>query len=132
MDKFDREKFEEELAEMGIEYNPSALKFPWWTRMLMRFSPNLGIKTLHKHLGIDSDVYEKAHNVFSNIQRIDIFPLCGNHRGFILTLDEKTALFFYQNGDHFKYDGWETGNYAKGDVTIFDQIKDDLFGPYDL
>jgi hypothetical protein len=27
------------------------------------------------------------------------------------------------DGDHFVYDGFEVGKYDKGDITIFDDIK---------
>ena len=132
MDKVDREKFEEELKEMGIEYNPSGFKTSLWTRLMLKLKPTLGIKMFNKEHGITNDIFDKAHEVFSKVERTDIFPLKGRHRGFIIVLDQKTALFFYQDGDHFKYDGWETGEYAKGKVTIFDDLPDDLSGSYDL
>ena len=44
-------------------------------------------------------------------------------RGFILVMDRKTALFFYQQGDHFSYDGFEMGQYNKGEVTVVDTLK---------
>lgn len=132
MNKLDREKFEEELKEMGIEYDPKAFKAGLLTRLLLKFRPIAGIKRFNKQSGVENDIFEKAHEIFSKVGRIEIFPLSGNHRGFILVLDQKTALFFYQDGDHFKYDGFEMGEYAKGDVTIFDQLPKDRPGPYDL
>ena len=132
MDKFDREKFEAELKEMGIEYDPGAFKASFWTRLMLKFRPTLGLKMFNKEQGVSNDIFEKAHDLFSKTKRIDIFPLAGGKRGFILVLDSDTALFFYQDGDHFKYDGFEMGEYAKGDVSIFDQLPKDRPGPYDL
>jgi hypothetical protein len=43
-----------------------------------------------------------------------------NSRGFILTLDNEVSLWFNQEGDCFKYDGWEVGNYKDGDITVLD------------
>lgn len=123
MEEFDREKFEEELKETGIEYKPGEFKHDLLTRLLLRFRPTAGFKRLNKKLGIKNDVFDKAHEVFSGVERIEIYHISGDHRGFILVLDLKTALYFYQDGDHFKYDGFETGPYEKGDVTIFDNMK---------
>lgn len=131
MDKFDREKFEEELKEMGIEYDPSAFKPGLLTKFLLRFRPQLGFKMLNKKLGGKNEIFDKFHDLFSKVETIDIFPTQG-HRGFVIILDRNTALFFYQDGDHFKYDGFEMGEYAKGEVTIFDNLSKDRPGPYDL
>jgi len=73
--------------------------------------------------GINSSHFEKAHKLFSNVKRIDFFPLTSGLRGFIIVMDQKTALYFYQDDDHFVYDGFEMGPYEKGKVTIFDKIK---------
>src|SRR3989338_9737291 len=119
MEKFNNKKFEEDLKEMGIEYDPSAFKASLWTRLLLKLNPRWGIKVFNKEYGTPNDVFGKADEVFSKVRRVDIFPTKGR-RAFIIVLDQKTALFFHQDGDHFKYDGWETGEYAKGDVTVFD------------
>lgn len=131
INKFDRKKFEEELKEIGIEYDPKAFKAGLWTKLLLKFNPIRGLKSFNRERGIDNDIFDKLHEIFSKIERVDLFPLKGK-RGFILVLDQKTALFFYQDGDNFKYDGFEMGEYAKGDVTVFDHIPEDLSDPYDL
>ena len=122
--KFDREKFEEELKEAGIEYDPHGFKPDLLTSLLLRFSPIRGFKRLNTKLGVKNDKFDKAHELFSNTKSIDIFPLSSaSGRGFVIVIDRNTALYFYQDGDHFKYDGFEMGEYEKGDVTIFDQLK---------
>ena len=63
------------------------------------------------------------HEELAKSKRVDIFPLQGGGRGFMLVLNQKDALYFYQNGDHFSYDGCEIGEYEKGDVTIFDHLE---------
>ena len=73
-------------------------------------------------IGIENAIFNKAHELFSGVGNIDLFPTHGV-RGFILVMDRKTALFFYQQGDHFSYDGFEMGQYNKGEVTVVDTLK---------
>jgi len=65
------------------------------------------------------------HEKLAGSQRVDLIPLKGSGRGFMIVLDNKEALYFYQDGDHFVYDGCEVGKYENGKVTIFDNIKDE-------
>ena len=123
MDKFEREKLEEELKKSGVEYDPKTFKLSPLTRLMLRLSPTAGFKMLNKKLGIKNDTFDKAHEVFSSVKRVDIFPAAAGSRGFIFILDKKTTLYFYQDGDHFVYDGFEMGEYDGGDVTIFDDLK---------
>lgn len=81
------------------------------------------MRLLAKNQGIKNVVFKKIHEIFKNSQRIDIFPTVGNQRGFIIIIDQETAIYFYQNGDHFEYDGFEMGEYEKGEVTIFDDFR---------
>ncbi|MDZ7798264.1 MAG: hypothetical protein U5L76_01450 [Patescibacteria group bacterium] len=81
------------------------------------------MKRLVRKEGINSEYFEKAHNLFSKVERIDFFPLSSGLRGFIIVMNQRTALYFYQEDDHFIYDGYEVGPYEKGKVTIFDKIK---------
>lgn len=90
------------------------------TRLLLRIWPLAGIKNLSREMGIDPDLAGKAHAAFQDTERIDVVPLQSGGRGFQLIIDGSTALYFYQDGDHFVYDGFENGTYEKGDVTVFD------------
>lgn len=99
------------------------IKINWFTKLLLKFWPNLAMKQLANKMGINNSLFDKAHELFSNVKRIDLFPAGAGTRGFILILDRKTALYFYQDGDCFVYDGFEMGEYKKGDVTIFDNIR---------
>lgn len=65
---------------------------------------------------------EKMHSVLDKSRRIDIEPLSGSGRGFRFIVDRRTAYFFRQEGDGFDYDGYEVGEFEKGDVTIFDEV----------
>ena len=78
------------------------------------------MKQMAKKMDIENPLFDKFHGVFSQTNRIDIFPSGSGSRGFMIVIDKKTALYFYQDGDHFIYDGFEMGEYEKGDVTIFD------------
>ncbi len=97
------------------EPNVSAL-----TKFLLRYWPKLGIRRVIRQSGSDSSLYERAHELFSGVRRIDVFPTAAS-RGFILVMNGSTALFFHQDGDHFAYDGFEIGEYETGDVRVFDR-----------
>lgn len=99
-------------------------KMPWWQGMIARFFPKLFFRWHARKMGIQDIVFDRAHDLFTRVQRIDIIPTGAGTRGFILVLDRKTALYFYQDGDHFKYDGFEMGEYDEGDVTLFDHLKE--------
>lgn len=86
--------------------------------------PAFVMRRFAKSIGIERPIFQKAHEVFDG-SRIDIFPV-SNGRGFILVIDCKTALFFYQDGDRFAYDGYEMGKYNKGDITVLDRIRRDV------
>ena len=90
-------------------------------RFLLRHWPSLAMRLFAKKIGIKNIIFNKAHELLYGVDRIDFFPSYGD-RGFVLVVDRKTALFFCQNGDHFEYDGFEMGPYAKGDVTVLDGI----------
>lgn len=115
------------------DFDPEKIKFDfknfkesgvsWWTRILLRFWPSKGLARLTKEFGMDPEVMEKANDLFFNVKRIDIVPSASGGRGFQIILDKSTALYFYQDGDRFIYDGSETGEYESGDVTIFDNLK---------
>ena len=99
------------------------IKINWFTKLLLKLWPGLAMMRLAKKMGIANPIFDKAHDVFSQVKRIDILPSVSGYRGFQLILDKKTALYFYQDGDHFVYDGFEMGKYEKGDVTIFDDLR---------
>ena len=94
-------------------------------RFLAKYCPRLFMLILKWKYGAKTEQAEKLHDIFSQSQRIDLIPAKGHGRGFKIIIDQKTALFFDQDGDKFVYDGWETGEYEeKGKVTIFDDLKD--------
>ena len=100
------------------------IKISWHRKLLLKLWPWAAFKLFAKEMGISNPVFDKAHDVFGNTKRIDLYPTASAERGFILVLDLKTALYFYQDGDHFKYDGFEMGQYDKGDITILDKIPE--------
>lgn len=105
-------------------------KIFWLDKLLLKFWPKLEMRRMAKKMAIDNLVFDKLHEVFSGVRTVDLFPYRGNSRGFILVLDRQTALFFNQNGGQFVYDGWEMGEYVKGDVTIFDGLAGKDLSPY--
>jgi len=99
------------------------LHMTWFDRMLLKMRPQMFFHRFARHMGIRNPSYSKAHELFDKVERIDLFPLNSNSRGFMIVLDGNTSLWFCQNGDHFEYDGFEMGEYEKGDVTVFDSLK---------
>lgn len=104
------------------ENNLEVLKLSLWKRVLFKIWPQAIFKITTKETKINIDFY-KLHKIFSKSEKIDIFLTGSNKRGFILVLNQQVSLFFYQDGDSFKYDGFEIGEYNKGDVTIFDSLS---------
>lgn len=100
------------------EFRPS-----WFVRFLMRFAPKIFLRYAAGKQGLDDRKVKYAMKLFDGVERIDITPLPSRSgRGFIVCLDSKLSLFFYQDGDHFYFDGLEMGEYDKGDVTVFDKL----------
>jgi len=101
------------------------LKINWFTKLLMRFAPKTFLYYAAKKQNIEPQKIDNAMKLFGESERIDIHLLPSRSgRGFIITLDNKLSLFFYQDGDHFYYDGCEIGEYEKGNITIFDNIQE--------
>jgi len=101
----------------------SGIKITWFTKLIFKLWPELAMMRVARKMGISDPLFNEAQELFSKVRRIDILPSTSGLRGFILVLDRKTALYFYQDGDHFVYDGFEMGKYEKGDVTIFDDLR---------
>lgn len=119
---FDEENFDLENKKIQFDFkNLRKGGVSLGTRLLLRISSLRGVKRLSRELGVDSYFADEAHELFSKAKRIDIAPSKSGLRGFQLIVDSSTVLYFYQDGDHFAYDGFEVGKYGKGDVTIFDQ-----------
>jgi len=107
------------LEELGAE----PMDVPWHIRLLMKYWPGMAMRVLAKKFNLGTPVFDKLHEVFAATERIDFFPSESGSRGFLIVLDGKTALYFNQDGDHFIYDGFEMGEYDKGDVTVLDKLK---------
>ena len=111
----DEEKYDWKMDD--CPYKSLIFRSFWWLRKtFMRPYYFMMVRTkLHKISGL--------HEELAKSGRVDIFPFKGGGRGFMLVLYKKDALYFHQDGDHFAYDGCETGEYENGDVTIFDNIE---------
>lgn len=98
------------------------LKINWLLRLALKFWPSLAMRFLSKQSGANWSLTNKLHRIFGQVNRVDITPTVSG-RGFILILDKKISLYFYQDHNHFSYDGFEMGEYDGGDVTIFDNLN---------
>lgn len=124
MNKEEKQRFEEELQEMGVEVDTHGLL--WYQRFILRYFPQLSMRIFARGINADYSMLEILDKIFHQAKHVAIFPFSpkdGGKRGFMLVLDSKMAFYFYQDGESFQYDGYEMGEYGKGDVTIFDEIK---------
>lgn len=90
----------------------------------MKLFPSMWSKYHAEKLGIDIGLIRLADKLFGRrkSKRIDFF-LLKSGRGFKIIVDNKFCLWFFQDGDHLYYDGWEAGKYNNMDITIFDRLK---------
>ncbi len=95
---------------------------PFWLNVLFIFWPRMAIRYIAWQTNFPIRTVEKLHEAFGRSGRIDIFPLL-ERRGFMLVIENKLSLWFYQDGDGFKYDGFELGEYEKGDISVFDRWR---------
>ncbi len=92
--------------------------------LIRKLFPEVWINGHVKKMKIDTSFIKLADKLLGRHRnkRIDFFP--ANHgRGFRIVIDNKICLWFFQDGDHFYYDGWEVGKYKNGEVTILDELK---------
>ena len=115
---------EEKDENKSVKISPLMRLFLW-------LAPDYALKLLARRSGDGEIIFDKLHEALVSTKRVDLFKTGSNSRGFILVLDQRTALFFYQDGDHFIYDGWETGEYGKGEITILDNSVNDK-DPYEI
>ena len=118
-----KEELEKMAEEIGAEARDlKELKFPWYKKFLMRFFPKTFLKISADDLGLEGRKIDLAYKLFDDA-KVHIEPLSGESRGFIITLDGKLSLWFLQDGNHFKFDGIEMGEYDDGEVTVFDELN---------
>jgi len=110
----DKSEFED-----GMELTDETL--PWYLKSLAKLSPRLFFGYFARENKVNSKDLDYSFKLFEN-KKVHIQPLSGS-RGFIITLDNNLTLWFYQDGDHFIYDGFEMGEYEDGDVTVLDNFK---------
>lgn len=111
----------DDLSNIKFDIDSFRGAVPWYVLLLLRFWPSIGVLYLMRLFGMDHKRGEKIHKILADVEKVDIHPLTSaSGRGFMLTLDRDTALYFYQDGDAFRYDGFEYGEYIQGNVRIFD------------
>ena len=98
----------------------SRLNLSWWEKLKLKYFPMSFLFDQAKDRGAGK-ILDKPHEAFTKAKTVELIPIAAA-RGFIIVIDRKISFWFYQDGDHFKYDGFEIGEYDKGDVTIFDKI----------
>ena len=97
-------------------------KINWLIKLLIILLPKRFLQWEAWRRGVAPERLRYAEHLFAGCKRIDIQPLCGQTRGFILFLDSRFSIWFFQDGDHFTFDGYEVGEYGAGEVTVFDRL----------
>lgn len=93
-------------------------------KWLVKLWPAMAMRVLARKCGYDSKLSEKAQDLFLETKTVELHPLTSSMgRGYSLVIDRKLALFFYQDGDHFVYDGYESGESNPGNVQVFDRLE---------
>jgi len=106
------------LDEFGLDI----LDISWKHRLALKFFPGMYMKYRAREIDVKPGKIDAAMKLFDDAKRIDLFPLSPKAgRGFLIILDQKFSLWFFQEGDHFKFDGYEMGEYEKGNVTVLDK-----------
>lgn len=101
-------------------YNEEHLDaYAWYQKMLFRLFPVTSLKFVAWKMGC-SFSFILHGDLFFHEASVDIVPTKTGGRGFRIILNNNLSLYFYQDGKHFKYDGWEVGEYEDGDITVFD------------
>jgi len=95
-------------------------KIPWYVKLMMKFTPNLFGRFSSGKYSVDYKDVKRAYKLFGD-KKIHIEPLGSGSRGFIIYLDNKLSLWFYQDGKNFVFDGYEMGEYEDGEVTVLDE-----------
>lgn len=88
-------------------------------KILMRIWPTAFVKSVAWRKGCSPSLIRYGDLLFEGAS-VGIVPTKTGGRGFRIILNNKLCLYFYQDGKHFKYDGWEVGEYEDGDITVFD------------
>jgi len=95
---------------------------PFLQNLFLKFFPRTFFCLESKKHGVDKRL-EACKKLFDGSQRIDFFSLNDTQRGFMIVIDTKFSLWFYQDGDHFIFDGWEMGEYNNGEVVVLDSCR---------
>ena len=98
-------------------------KDPFTDEDLLKVEEKMREIIAHNASFFKTDLTKKGEQLFRKAERIDLIPSASGERGFILILNKTIAFYFYQEHDHFRYDGFETGEYDRGEVTIFDHFR---------
>jgi hypothetical protein len=113
----------QELGDFDSDFLKHA-KVSWLTKLVLGVSLKWGMARLARELAMPGGkLCKKAHALFDEVEKVDIIPSRSDMRGFQIVLNRGLSLFFYQDGDHFVYDGFEMGPYPGGDVTVFDKLR---------
>jgi len=93
---------------------------PWYLKLVLKFCPSLFFKHYAAEQNVKYKDLERANDLFLD-KKVHFQSLSGKGRGFIIQLNNSLTLWFYQDGNHFVYDGFEMGQYDDGDVTCLDR-----------
>ncbi len=84
-----------------------------WFRNLLSHQPNEAFRLASRLEGLSPDIFDKADEIFSAVETIEFCPIgTPKEPGWIIVLDQRFSLWFYQKDKKWIYDGFEIGDYS--------------------
>lgn len=84
-----------------------------WFKKFLSHQPTAAFEFASQLEGLPPDLFSEAHKVFSSVKRIEFYPIdTDKEPGWMIILDQKLSLWFYQKDNNWTYDGFEIGDYS--------------------
>lgn len=84
-----------------------------WFKRLISHQPTEAFQLASQLEGLSPDLYSKADKVFSAVNKIEFCHIgTTKEPGWLMILDQKLSLWFYQQDNGWIYDGFEIGDYS--------------------
>jgi hypothetical protein len=84
-----------------------------WFKKLLSHQPTEAFQLASQLEGLSPDLFSNADEVFSSVKQIEFLRIgTKKEPGWMIILDQKLSLWFYQKDGGWIYDGFEIGDYS--------------------